>query len=113
MAHLLEMESGIVGLHRSLLIFDRLFVELIGEARQEVISSLYTKELQKSALMLKSTLTVSRTLYAYALIVKKDPAEAKKWKALFEKTAATYPYKNEVTAERELLALAEKRAQEE
>lgn len=113
MAHLLEMESGIVGLHRSLLFFDRLFVELIGEARQEVISSLYTKELQKSALMLKSTLTVSRTLYAYALIVKKDPAEAKKWKALFEKTAATYPYKNEVTAERELLALAEKRAQEE
>ena len=112
MAHLLQIESGIVGLHRSMLGFDRLYVELIGENRQEVISSLYTKELQKTALMMKSTLTVSRTLYAYALIVKNDTAEAKKWKALFEKTAATYPYKNEVTAERELLALAQKRVEE-
>ena len=40
MAHLLEIESGIVGLHHDLLMCDRIFVELIGENRREVIQDI-------------------------------------------------------------------------
>ena len=110
--HLLAVDSGIIGLHRLLLKMDLLYIELIGEGNAERIEALYTKELKKSFAAMKSSISVQRVGYAYALLYKKDEAEAQGWLALFEKTAKSYPYPKEAESERELIVLAGKRAEQ-
>ncbi|MBR2900741.1 MAG: hypothetical protein IKC39_00700, partial [Clostridia bacterium] len=59
--HLLEIESGIVGLHRNLLLCDLIYIELITENRKEVIDSLMTKELKQFMASMKKFPSVIRT----------------------------------------------------
>lgn len=109
MARLLEMDSGIVGLHRSLMICDRVYIELITQNRQEVLAQMLTKEQRKFMASMKTFPSVLRTEYVYALLGEKNPGKAEKVKASFEKCAKTYPYPNDIQSERELMALAESR----
>lgn len=108
MAHLLEIDSGIVGLHRSLMMCDRIFVELIGENRSEVIEGMVTKEQRKFMNAMKRLPSVLRTQYVLALLFEKDAAKAERIRGEFEKVAKTYPYAHDVVFERELMAIAEK-----
>lgn len=108
MAHLLEIESGMVGLHRSLLICDRIFAELIGENRGDVIGCMLTKEQTAFMKAMKSYPSVIRTQYALALLLEKDPEKAETLKNELEKVARTYPYPHEIDSERELLRIAER-----
>lgn len=107
MAHLLEIDSGIVGLHRNLLICDRVFVELIGENRREVIENMLTKEQKKFMKTMKRFPSVLRTQYALALLFENDPVKAEVTRNEFEKAAKTYPYPHEIDSERDLIRLAE------
>jgi hypothetical protein len=109
MAHLLAIDSGIVGLHRSLLICDRLYVELIGENRPTVIEGMMTKEQQKFMKAMKRFPSVLRTRYAMALLHERDTAKAEAVKSEFEKAAKTYPYAHEIQSERELMGMAEQK----
>ena len=108
MQHLLSIESGIVGLHRSLMICDRLYCELIGENRTEVVDEMLTKEQRKFMKSMKTFPTVLRTEYAYELLAKGDAKKADKIRKQFEKMASKYPYPSEIQAERELMKWAEK-----
>lgn len=108
MARLLEMDSGIVGLHRSLMICDRVYIELITQNRQEVLAQMLTKEQRKFMASMKTFPSILRTEYVYALLGEKNPGKAEKVKASFEKCAKTYPYSNDIQSERELMALAER-----
>lgn len=110
MAHMLETDSGMVGLHRSLMICDRMYVELITDNRREVLDSMLTKEQKKFMKSMKSFPSVLRTEYAYALLREKDTAKADQVKARFEKCAKAYPYQNEICSERELMEIAETKA---
>lgn len=103
MAHLLEIESGIVGLHRSLLMNDRIFVELLGKNRSDVIENMLTKEQNKFMKAMKTNPSVLRTQYALALLGEKDIAKAEAVKCEFEKVAKSYPYPQEMEGERELM----------
>ena len=107
MEHLVGIESGIIGLHRSMLICDRMFCELIGENRQDVLDSMLTKEQKQFMKSMKKYPSVLRTEYVYALLGTKDEAKAKASLDLFEKTARTYPYPSEIQAERELIEIAQ------
>ena len=107
MAHMLEIESGMVGLHRNLLICDRLYIELIHQNRRDAIGKEYTKNLQSFMKSMKSFPSVLRTQYALALLYEGDTAKAEKIKAQFEKNAKTYPYSHEIDFERYLMLLAE------
>lgn len=109
-AHLLEIESGMVGLHRNLLICDRIYYELISQNRPDIVDGMLTKEQKKFMKSMKKFPSVLRTEYAYVLLCKKDRAKAEKIKAQFEYLARTYPYPNDIQAERELFDLAEKKA---
>lgn len=109
MAHMLAIDSGMVGLHRSLMICDRMYVELITENRRQVLDSMLTKEQKKFMKSMKSFPTVIRTEYVYALLCEKNAVKADQAKARFEKCAKTYPYPNDVQSERELMELAEKK----
>lgn len=109
-AHLLEIESGMVGLHRNLLICDRIYFELITENRPDVVDGMLTKEQKKFMKSMKKFPSVLRTEYAYMLLYKKEREKAEKIRAQFEKIAKTYPYPNDIQSECELIEYAEKRA---
>ena len=107
MAHLLEIESGMVGLHRSILVCERIYVELIHQNRREVVEEKLTKNLQSFMKTMKDTPSILRTQYAIALLYDGDKAKAETIKAQFEKRAKTYPYPHEIDSERDLMKLAE------
>ena len=109
MAHMLEIDSGMVGLHRNLLICDRIYVELITENRREILDSMLTKELLQFMRAMKNSPSILRTKYAYALLCENDNERAERIKRLFEECAKTYPYQNDIVSERELMEFAEKR----
>ena len=103
MEHLLDIESGIVGLHRDLLVCDRIYIELIRENRREKILDMLTKEQHKFMKSMKCYPSVLRTQYAIAAIYEKDMAKAESISYEFEKISKTYPYPQEIEAERALM----------
>ncbi len=107
MSHILEIESGMVGLHRSLMICDRIFVELTGKNRLEVIQNMLTKEQNKFMKSMKRYPTVLRTQYSIALLYENDTAKAERIKKEFDNCAKSYPYPHETDTERELMEIAE------
>ena len=109
MSHLLEIDSGIVGLHRNLLMCDRMFIELIGENRHDIIENMLTKEQKKFMKAMRRFPSVLRTEYALALIFEKDKVKAEKIQAEFEKVSKSYPYKHEVDSERDLLRIVDQK----
>lgn len=106
-ARLLEAESGILPLHRRMLTCDRIYLELIGENRGDVLDKWYTKELEQFMKSMKTSPTVHRTRYAYFLLHTKDMEKARRIKEKFEKVAKTYPYPSDIQSERELIEIAE------
>ena len=104
------MENGIIGLHRSMLICDRIFCELVGEKRPERLEEMLNKQQKKFMKSMKTYPSILRTQYAYALLYEKDMNKAEKIKQQFEKYARTYPYPGEITGERELMKTAENHA---
>lgn len=105
-AHLLEIDSGIVGLHKNLMICDRMYCELIGQNRPEILEQLYTAEQKKFMKSMKKFPSVVRTEYVYALLALKDADTAKASMELFERIAKTYPYPSDIQSERELIEIA-------
>ena len=110
MERLLAMESKLPGLYRSQLLCERIFVELIGPNRPEVLEGFLTKEQQKMMKAMKNSLSVLRTAWALALLSEKDAAKVQKLSADFDRVAARYPYPCEVESERELMQLAREAA---
>ena len=106
MEYLMSIDSGIIGLHRNLMMCDRIYCELIRENRQAVIEKMLTKEQQKFMKSMKNYPPVLRTEYAYALLAEKDIIKAEKIKAQFKKVTKTYPYKAEIESENELIEIA-------
>ncbi len=106
-AHLLEIDSGIVGLHRCLMICDRIYCEMISNNRKDILDEMLTKEQIQIMKAMKKFPSVIRTEYVYALLALKDDSKVKKAQALFEKVAKTYPYPSDIQAERELIEIAD------
>ena len=106
--HLLKIETGMVALHRTLLICDQIYLELIGQNRSDRLEALYTKELKKFMKAMKTFPSVIRLEYAYRLLAEHDSQSAAKSMAAFERVAVTYPYPNDINTERELMEIAGK-----
>ena len=104
---LLSIESGMVGLHKSLLICDKIFCGLIAGKNGDAIEGMLTKEQRRFMKAMKSFPSVLRTEYALALIGEKDASKAEKILLEFEKCAGSYPYPVEIASERELMKLAD------
>ena len=106
--HLLEIETGMVALHRNLMICDQIYLELIGQNRSDRVEELYTKELKKFTKAMKTFPSVIRLEYTYRLLAEHDSESAAKSIVAFERVAATYPYPNDINTERELMEIAAK-----
>lgn len=109
-ARLLEIDSDMIGLHRSLLVCERIYCELIGENRPEAVEALLSKEQQKFMKSMKQYPTVLRTAYALALLAEHDAKKAQDIKTRFDACATKYPYPSDIEAESELIQLAAERA---
>lgn len=107
MDQLLEMEHIFTGLHRKLLISDRVYLELICEKNQEVIDTLLDNQQRKFMKSMRKFPSILRTNYAYELLIKQDTDQAAKIKDQFEKCARTYPYSSDIESERELIGIAD------
>ena len=88
---ILNMESALIGIYRFLLMADRIYCELVGERRTEVLEQWENKDCQRIVKQMKNYLSVIRTEYAYALLKEKDTQKAEKIRARFEKNARSYP----------------------
>ena len=111
MSHLLSTPGlCISGIYRGLLTCDRIYLECIRDCRQDVANSMLTKEQKKFMQAMKTYPSVIRVEYAYALLCEHDADKAEKLRSDFESVAKSYPYKNDVDSERELIAIADERS---
>ena len=105
--HLLELDSAIVGLHRSLLHCDRIYCELVGENRPDRLATMLDGPYKKFAKAMKNFPSVIRTEYAHTLLAEKDLEKATQIMHRFEKVARSYPYLADIQSERELMQVAD------
>lgn len=103
---LLEKDSGIEGIHRTLLQCDRIYIELLTKKQKEVLEQHMTKEVKKFMKAMKKYPTVIRTGYAYVLLAQNDAKKAEGIYAWFEKCMKSYPYEGDIQSERELMNIA-------
>lgn len=109
--HLLGIKNDIVGIQKNLIICDRIYIELIGQNRKDVLDSLLDNKQKKFMLSMKNYPSVIRTEYAYALLSEKDEIKSKMIRESFEKCAETYPYSGDLQSERELIMIADNKNQ--
>lgn len=106
-AHLLEIDSGMVRIHRNLIICDYMYCELIS-GNYEKATILFNREQKKFMESMKKFPAVLRTEYSYVLLAEKDIIKAKNIKKYFEKCTVFYPYSSDVESERTLIDIADK-----
>lgn len=109
---LLEEGVAIAGLHKNMLLGDKVFFELITDNRKDVIDRYMDKQLKRFLKAMKKYPAVIRTNYAYAQLYQKDAEEAKKQKELFEKISLTFPDLAEIESEQKLMELVDLRVME-
>ena len=107
---LLASDCKMAGIHRNLLICDRLYLECIGENRSDRIAEWLTPMQVRFMKSMRRSLTVLRVSYALARLYEKNPAKAERIRADFEKAAKGYPYSSETENERSLLDIVDERA---
>lgn len=110
MERLLSIESSMAGLYRQLLVNDRLFVELIGENRPDVVAGMRTDDQERFMAAMRDYPSVLRTEYASALLHERDADKAAQVACSFDKMAAAHPYPSDIVSERELMAIADEAA---
>ena len=109
MARLLAKPGAIPGIYRIVLVNDRLYCELIGQNRPQVIENMLDKTQKKGMKALAKQPSVMRTQYALALLHEHDAARAAQIQARFNAMLASYPYPTEAECERELMERAKNR----
>lgn len=109
MQDILSGENSITGLHRNLLICDRIFCELVGECRLSEVDRLMNAKLKKFMVAMKSFPSIIRTEYVYALLYERNESKAEQIRQRFAAKTRKYPYKADIEAELELMDIALRR----
>lgn len=103
--HLLKIKSGLIGIHKNLLIVDQIYCELINENFEEA-KKLLTPSLKNFMLSMKDYPSIIRTEYTIALLLDKDQNKANEIKKKFILRGKTYPYSADIKSEKELIDIA-------
>ena len=96
-------KTGMVGVHRSLLICDRLTCLLL-RGDTAAAEQCLTKQLLSFMKAMKNNPTILRCQYAVARLLKQDDGEAQTVMKRFELCAKTHPFVSDIESEREILA---------
>ena len=103
---LLTMDSALIGLHKNLLLCDKITLDLIqGRAGDELDRIFAEKGFNSFLKQMRGTSSILRTRYAYELLYKKDEASAQKTLLAFEKAVKSSPYSADVAIEQELVQM--------
>ncbi len=105
--HYLNIESKMAGVHRNLMLCDKIYLMLLDGDETETVKHFYTKELQEFMKVMENFPSVLRTEYAIALLMDGDGQKADKIKQKFEKAAKKYPFSGDLESERELMDIAQ------
>ena len=100
---LLNRETAIVGMYRRMLECDRIFCELMGKARREVVDSILDPQLEAFMQSMRKFPSVIRTRYAIALLHENNKEKAENIEKIFEKYTKSYPYEIDIKAEKEFM----------
>ncbi len=103
--HLLKIKSGLIGIHKNLLIIDQIYCELINENYEEA-KKLLTPSLKNFMLSMKDYPSIIRTEYTITLLLDKDQNKANEIKKKFISRGKTYPYSADIKSEKELIDIA-------
>lgn len=96
-------------LYRNLMLQDRIYLGLMRGDSEEMLKKMFTeKNFQTYCKRMKTSPSVMRTQYSYALLVEKDGQLAESLRQKFLKLASSYPYMGEYEDERTLMERAEK-----
>ena len=100
------MDSALIGLHKNLLLCDKITLDLIqGRAGDELDRIFAEKGFNSFLKQMRGTSSILRTRYAYELLYKKDEASAQKTLLAFEKAVKSSPYSADVAIEQELVQM--------
>ena len=102
MKQILRSKTAIVGIHRNLLVCDRIYCELLNNNKASA-KKLMTPELQNFMNSMKNFPSVIRTNYAYALLYEDNIDKANTYKKQFIEVGKTYPYPSDIRSEKELI----------
>ena len=103
--HLLSIETGIIDIHRYLLICDLIYCKLMLDELD--IKELLTKEQLKFMKMMNNYISVIRVEYAIACLYEKNFEKSDLLKKKFDKVCLTYPYEKELLMEKNLMNLVD------
>lgn len=102
---LLLKRHDLMPVYQNALQAERLFCELVGANRPEVIAELYTPQLQAFLRRSRNNLSAQRIQYALTLLAEKNPDKAADYRARFQSIIKRAPHLGEVKTEQTLLAL--------
>lgn len=98
-----DEEYLLIGLYKSLLLMDRITIDLIENGEKADVSALDSRQNKAFRRAMAKYPAVIRTEYAVRLLKEKDPAAAKKCRETFEAVARRYPMKADIDSEREIM----------
>ena len=105
-------DSAVLGVHRSLMSCDLLYLELIGQNRSEVLDRMRTPELNVFLKQMRKFLSCQRVEYAWALLRERNSGKAEEIHSDLARIAAFWPYAGDAQSELELAEIAVRRARE-
>ena len=109
---LVARKTGVLPLHRALLILDGACCELLAGRPADLTEGLAEPAVQQVMKAMKSNVSVLRAQYIIALLRDRDEGKAASLKEAFDKAAESWPYRQDLIAERALMALADHTPQE-
>lgn len=111
--HLLTIDSGMMELHRRLLICDQIYLALTLKQDPAGAAGLLDKQQQRFMKSMARFPSVLRTEYTYQLLGRRDVSGAEQVKRRFEKMGKRYPYEVDIRSERELMDYAEEQSRKQ
>lgn len=110
MAKIIDEDNATIMFYKRMLTCDRIYIELIGERRSEVIENMLDTNQKYFMKAMKKFPSVIRTQYAYELLLKRDAETANIQMEQFESISKRYPHQSEIEAERELIDIIIKKS---
>jgi hypothetical protein len=103
-SRLLTGDNAIIGLHKNLLVCDKITILLLKQEKLDVVDQYYDlKGFQLFKKQMINNISVLRTEYAYSLLRKEDEKRAREVLSLYEKACKTHPYRTDVESENEMI----------
>lgn len=102
MKQILRAKTAIIGIHRNLLVCDRIYCELLNDNKSSA-KKLMTEELKNFMNSMKNYPSIIRTNYVYSLLYENDIEKANQYKKQFIEISKTYPYQTDIRSEKELI----------